>query len=90
MIMAKLINDNILTELLIKNTPYELEAFREKREKLLLAFDIYKANVLYGLIAETAEEHIKVVQWYQRLLNCDGTALDEIPNSYITKYTKDV
>lgn len=43
------------------------EEAREVRRQYLLAFDIYKGNVQYGIEEETAEERQAAVEWYNAL-----------------------
>ena len=57
------------------------EYLRKKREKVFVAFDIYKQNVSYGLISETQKEHETITEWYLKCLNLDKEALDNVPNS---------
>ena len=51
----------------------ELDSLRELRKPLLQAFDIYKSNVYYGVVAETEEEHAEVLAWYAALLDIGNT-----------------
>lgn len=55
------------------------EILRLKRRKILSAYDIYKTNVLYGTLSETEQEHAEIVAWYQRLLDLEVSAFDEVP-----------
>ena len=52
---------------------------RQLRAPLLAAFDIYKSNVLYGLIEEDAATHEAVLTWYRALLDRDPDALTNVP-----------
>ena len=45
---------------------------RAKRKKLLEAFDIYKANLTYGIDQETPAEHQAIIAWYRKLLNMEN------------------
>lgn len=68
-------------------TALEADAIRELRAPLLDAFDIYKTNCIYGIVEESAEQRAKVIEWYNRLLNLDASALTEVPVS-VQKYVK--
>ena len=52
---------------------YQQDDIRRDREKFLRAFDVYKSNVLYGIITETEEEKAEVAAWYQYLLDLPDT-----------------
>lgn len=61
-------------ELLAEKT----DQLRRKRATLLVAFDVYKANVDYGILSETEEERQAVLAWYQSLLDItEGVTMDE-------------
>lgn len=62
-------------------------AKRSLREPLLKAFDIYKSNVYYGIVTETAEEHNTVLNWYQNLCDLKEEALINIPEN-VKKYLR--
>ncbi len=62
-------------------SPLYADAARFLRAPLLTAFDIYKSNVSYGVITETAAEHKAVAEWYRRLLDLDPTALTDVPSA---------
>ena len=47
--------------------------YRRIRNDLLLAFDIYKSNVFYGIEKETTEEHEEIMNWYQSMLDLPDT-----------------
>lgn len=53
----------------LTGTGKELDYLRALRKPLLQAFDIYKSNVYYGVVAETEEEHAEVLAWYAALLD---------------------
>ena len=61
------------------------EVLRARRKKVFKAFDIYKENVNYGLITETAEQHDRIVEWYEACLEFDPNAINNIPIE-ITRY----
>lgn len=61
------------------------EVLRARRKKVFKAFDIYKENVNYGLITETAEQHDRIVEWYEACLNLMKEALFNVP-SEVAKY----
>lgn len=69
----------------LKDTDYELDAKRQLRESLLNAFDIYKGNVNYGTIIETAEEHNIIVSWYRDILDLKDGAFENVPEK-VKKY----
>lgn len=72
-----------------KLTGFDLAAFahlaeetavkRDLRRDLLSAFDIYKQNVVYGILDETQAERETVLRWYRALLDLDSTAFSEVP-----------
>ena len=62
-------------------------AKRSLREPLLKAFDIYKSNVYYGIITETAEEHTAILSWYKNLLDLKESALGNVPKK-VEEYLK--
>ncbi len=55
------------------------KAIRQLRKPLLEAFDIYKSNINYGVETETNEERTEIMDWYQKLLDKDETALKNVP-----------
>lgn len=44
-------------------------AFRQYRGEAFKAFDIYKTNIEYGVVTETASQHEAIVEWYDDMLN---------------------
>lgn len=60
---------------------------RQERTPIMEAFDIYKSNVYYGIIAETETEHNTIVTWYRDLCDLKQTAFDNVPNA-VKKYIK--
>lgn len=58
---------------------YRDTAIRQLREPLLIAFDIYKTNIVYGIATETEEQHQKILTWYNKLLDKEEEALQNIP-----------
>ena len=52
---------------------------RAKRIEILKAFDIYKTNVLYGIIYEKEEDHTTICDWYNNLLELKVSAFEDIP-----------
>ena len=58
---------------------YENEGIRQLRKPLLEAFDVYKSNIAYGVESETSTEHLEIIVWYEKLLNKDKDALENIP-----------
>ena len=56
------------------------DGVRQLRKPLLEIFDIYKANISYGVETETAEERAEIIDWYKRLLDKDKSALVIIPD----------
>ena len=63
----------------LEGTAEHNDAVRQLRRPLLAAFDKYKTNINYGVITETEEVHVEVVDWYRRLLDLDPTAVAEVP-----------
>lgn len=55
------------------------EILRMERERLFKAFDIYKANVRYGVIGESDEEHTRITEWYRKALDLDANAIRDYP-----------
>ena len=55
------------------------EILRMERERLFKAFDIYKANVRYGVISESEEEHTRITEWYKRALDLDAGSIRDYP-----------
>lgn len=55
------------------------EYLRAKRNVAFKAFDIYKENVNYGLVSETQEEHTAIVEWYNKCLELDAEAINNVP-----------
>lgn len=55
------------------------EILRMERERLFRAFDIYKANVRYGVIGESEEEHALITEWYRKALDLDIDAIRDYP-----------
>ena len=60
---------------LITNT--KLNRFRVLRTALLEAFDKYKSNVNYGILSEDNETKIKIISWYNDLLNLVESAFED-------------
>lgn len=60
---------------------------RNSRIPLLNAFDIYKSNVYYGVIAETEEQHEQIVAWYHDLRDLKPSAFENIPSG-VAMYVK--
>ena len=55
------------------------EILRMERERLFRAFDIYKANVRYGMISESEEEHTRITEWYRKALDLDAGSIRDYP-----------
>ena len=55
------------------------EILRMERERLFRAFDIYKANVRYGVVGESEEEHALITEWYRKALDLDTNAIRDYP-----------
>lgn len=47
----------------------DVQELRRIREDILKAFDIYKANVIYGIESETEKEHEEILNWYKAMLD---------------------
>ena len=56
---------------------------RSQRAILLIAFDIYKTNVFYGI--ENDENHDIVISWYKKVLDMEEEAINNPPEE-ILKY----
>lgn len=63
------------------------EILRMERERLFKAFDIYKANVRYGVVGESEEEHTRITEWYRKALNLDANAIRDYPVA-LNRYLK--
>ena len=55
------------------------EILRMERERLFRAFDIYKANVRYGVTSESEEEHTRITEWYRKALDLDTGSIRDYP-----------
>lgn len=55
----------------------KLNKLRNKRRKLLEAFDKYKSNVNYGIVVEDVKTRTRIVSWYSDLLNLVESAFEE-------------
>lgn len=62
-----------------------LNLLRDKRTTLLSAFDIYKSNLIVGILNPTEEEKEEILNWYNRILDLDEDAINNVP-SLISKY----
>lgn len=62
----------------LNNPVVELNYLRSLRKPLLTAFDIYKSNVLYGIIEETEEEHSQILEWYNSLLTMNAKSITSV------------
>lgn len=58
----------------------KLEELRAKRQPLLIAFDKYKSNVVYGVEFETEEQRLLIIEWYNAILNLSEYAIENIPD----------
>lgn len=80
------INDS--EEIIIDNSlieEYELDILRNKREPLLKAFDIYKTNLIVGVISLSEEQKQEVITWYNLILDLDETAINNPPEA-VSRY----
>lgn len=50
---------------------------RNKRTKLLNAFDTYKTNVAYGITAETDDRKAIILAWYRNILDLVENAFED-------------
>lgn len=64
---------------LIERAKKHPEVLRLQRKRLFDAFDIYKANVRYGVISEDEKTHKEVSEWYQKALDLDEEAISNYP-----------
>ena len=64
------------------------QVLRQERARVFKAFDIYKQNVGYGLIAETQERHEEIKSWYNACLNLDKNAIENVPSEVVKYYDK--
>ena len=63
---------------LLENLPEERKnVFRQRRNSLLNALDIYDKNVLRGRISETAEEKSSIDTWYNALRDLEEWAFED-------------
>ena len=72
---------------LIENAERNQDVLRSKRAKAFKAFDIYKSNVEYGIISETAETKAKIIKWYNACLDLDYIAINNVPSEIKRYYT---
>lgn len=63
----------------------DLNILRFKREPLLKAFDIYKTNLIVGVISLSDEEKQQVINWYNLILDLNEGAIKNPPD-VISKY----
>lgn len=68
-----------IIEDLMKGTDYERRILREKRQKILIAFDKYKTNVQYGIEEETTIQHNEIMEWYQDILDLKSESFNNVP-----------
>lgn len=76
----------------LKNTDAETDHLRILRKPLLDAFDIYKANVYYGILSETDGEHAEIMIWYNQVRDTENPegmkqAIENVP-AKIKKYLR--
>lgn len=57
------------------------QELRKKRTSLLQAFDSYKSAVNYGIRIETAAQKTEILDWYQRVLDLDESAFENVPTA---------
>lgn len=62
------------------------QKLRYKRVSLLEAFDKYRSAVNYGLITETQEERVEIIEWYNNLLNLDKQTIENNIPAKISYY----
>lgn len=60
------------------------DLLRQRRAIAFQAFDIYKANVQYGIVVELEGDHELAIRWYYNCLNMEqpdvvADALDNVP-----------
>lgn len=81
----EVINNSVIITYSIKENweniqkEHELNVLRNEREPLLIAFDKYKTNVNYGIAIETEETRKIIIEWYNKMLDLDKTAFNNIP-----------
>lgn len=76
-------NNFYIDEELVKDK--ELNTLRTKREPLLRAFDIYKSNLIVGVLILSEDEKQEVITWYNSILDLDADAINN-PPEIISKY----
>lgn len=54
---------------------------RMNRKNILEAFDKYKTNIIYGIITESENDKISIIEWYQKILDLDESAFENIPEA---------
>lgn len=72
---------------LLNHAEHDKDYLRSKRAKAFKAFDIYKSNVEYGIISETAETKAKIIKWYNACLNLEFEAINNVPSEIKRYYT---
>lgn len=69
---------------LLSNLPEEKKNFlRQKRAKLLNAFDILKGNVNFGVEQLTDFERQEIIVWYKSMLDLEEWAFTVIPQKIL-------
>lgn len=63
---------------------------RIKRKPILSAFDIYKTNVIYGVVSETDEQRNDVLSWYNTWLGLPDIVTAENYKDIVYPITPDV
>jgi uncharacterized protein YuzE len=57
-----------------------IEKLRRLREPLLVAFDKYKSNVVYGVEIENEKQRLSIIEWYNAIKNLSENAIENIPD----------
>lgn len=77
-----------MTRLTLNADKLKRDALRDKRAKLLDAWDIAKGNILIGVDVVTDEQMQALIAWYKRVLDLDEQAIEKPPQE-IQRYVKE-
>lgn len=76
-----------MTRLTLNADKLKRDALRDKRAKLLDAWDIAKGNILIKVDIVTDEQMKELIAWYKRVLDLDEQAIENPPQE-IVRYMK--
>lgn len=76
-----------MTRLTLNAEKLKQDKLREKRAKLLDAWDIAKGNILIKVDIVTDEQMQELIAWYKKVLDLDEQAIENPPQE-IVRYVK--